>query len=51
MGTTDYTPLPDKTHPQPSLEFNQRIGVAWSKSPYGPWTRLGEPIISPGPLG
>merc|ERR1712048_1547854 len=45
MGSTDHL------NGSSSLEFNQRVGIAWSDSPYGPWTRSDEPIIPPGPKG
>eukprot|EP00038_Savillea_parva_P008795 m.179234 g.179234 ORF g.179234 m.179234 type:complete len:458 (-) comp14715_c0_seq1:59-1432(-) len=31
-------------------EFNQRIGIASSSSPYGPWHRS-DPVVLPGPKG
>eukprot|EP00040_Diaphanoeca_grandis_P023411 m.127286 g.127286 ORF g.127286 m.127286 type:complete len:497 (-) comp29262_c0_seq4:49-1539(-) len=33
------------------VRYNQRIGVAYSRSPYGPWTRSDKPIIVPGAKG
>jgi len=33
------------------IEYNQRVGMAYSSSPYGPWDRFDEPIIKPGPAG
>jgi len=45
MGSTDHL------NGSASLEFNQRVGIAWSQSPYGPWTRSNMPVIPPGPKG
>lgn len=49
MGTNNHTaPYPSTGN---QLEFNQRIGIAWSKDPNGPWERAEEPVLGPGPNG
>lgn len=49
MGTSNHSaPFPSGSN---LLEYNQRVGVAWSRDPAGPWTRAAEPIIMPGPRG
>ncbi len=51
-GTTYKGEMPDSTHPitaESTLKLeahqNERIGLATSKSPYGPWTRSDKPIL------
>ena len=52
IGTTYDFPFPEE---EASLEdrsaarANQCIGLATSKSPYGPWTRQNQPILKPRP--
>lgn len=49
MGTSNHTnPVPKGGN---VLEFNQRVGMAWSKNPGGPWQRSTYPIISTGKKG
>ena len=43
-------PTSGKSSSGDNLEFNQRVGMAWSHSPYGPWTRS-DPIVNPGAAG
>jgi hypothetical protein len=50
-GNPARCPTTGTTSATGSLEFNQRVGTAWSKSPYGPWTRSDDPIVLPGPKG
>ena len=38
-------------HPETKSLCNQRVGLAYSKSTSGPWTRLDVPIIDVGPPG
>eukprot|EP00051_Salpingoeca_urceolata_P025641 m.463660 g.463660 ORF g.463660 m.463660 type:complete len:499 (-) comp20354_c0_seq10:37-1533(-) len=49
MGSTDNSTVSKNCSTlgssQSVLEFNQRIGLATSKSLYGPWTRLDKPVI------
>lgn len=54
FGTTYDFPQPEKegdtSHEQwRSAWFNKRIGMAYSKSLEGPWTRLDKPVIEPRP--
>ena len=44
-------PAKGKWLPHPAISFNQRVGMAWSQSPYGPWERQEEPILGPGEAG
>ncbi len=51
-----YMGSSDQPSPFPSggsqAEFNQRIGVAWSRDgPYGPWHRSAQPVLEPSPRG
>ena len=39
------------SHPESQSLCNQRVGLATSTSPYGPWTRRDAPIIDTGPEG
>eukprot|EP00041_Stephanoeca_diplocostata_P009740 m.151947 g.151947 ORF g.151947 m.151947 type:complete len:501 (+) comp17877_c0_seq2:200-1702(+) len=39
------------THPETKTLCMQRIGLATSTSPYGPWKRRPEPVLGPGPDG
>lgn len=53
-GTTYDAPLPTSEHPDVSLIWRQahagqRIGLATATSPFGPWQRLDQPILSPRP--
>lgn len=51
-GTTYHGDMPDAAHPiskdspkKIEAHRNERIGLAVSKSPYGPWKRFDEPIL------
>ena len=51
-GTTYDFPFPEEGITRKmyvEARANQRIGLATSKSPYGPWTRSDTPIIEPRP--
>lgn len=53
-GTTYDAPLPTAEHPDVSTVWrqahaSQRIGLATATSPFGPWQRLDQPILSPRP--
>lgn len=53
FGNTYSFPQPDAGNPEVSQEMsreawmNKRIGVAISKSVYGPWKRLDKPVLAP----
>lgn len=55
FGNTYNFPQPNAANPEVSNEMsreawmNKRIGVAISKSVYGPWKRLDKPVIEPRP--
>lgn len=51
FGTTYDFPVPtdDYVADWRSAWMNKRIGLAYSKSVYGPWKRLDKPVISPRP--
>jgi len=55
FGNTYDFPKPDADNPEVSRDnwrdawMNKRIGVAISKSVYGPWKRLDKPVIEPRP--
>lgn len=52
IGTTHEYEMPTPEKPADREKYkqaraNQRIGLANSKSVYGPWKRLGEPVLQP----
>lgn len=39
------------SHPETQSLCNQRVGLATSASPYGPWIRRDKPVVDAGPSG
>eukprot|EP00755_Sulcionema_specki_P001645 Sspe_Gene.3301::Locus_1080_Transcript_1_1_Confidence_1.000_Length_1223::g.3301::m.3301 len=62
MGTTatgvptqgcnvSHAPFNCSSHPEQQPVCNQRVGLAYADTPYGPWSRFADPVVPPGAKG